>query len=68
VALLQELLLLDRRFTWSNWRDSLMLVRLDRAFVNAELGIMLFNSRLESLPRPVSDHVPLVITVRFAAG
>jgi hypothetical protein len=61
-ALLQELPLLDRRFSWSNRRGSPpTLVCLDHAFVNAEWGHVLFNSRLETVPRPVSDNVPLLI-------
>nr|TKW11035.1 hypothetical protein SEVIR_6G207600v2 [Setaria viridis] len=37
------------------------LMRLDRAFINAAWGSLLFNSILSSLPRPVSDHVPIVV-------
>jgi endonuclease/exonuclease/phosphatase family metal-dependent hydrolase len=62
VALLQELPLLDRLFTWTNHRDAPTLVRLDRAFIYAKWGSALFNSQLETLPRPVSDHVLLLVT------
>ncbi|CAO2150405.1 unnamed protein product [Urochloa humidicola] len=64
---LQELPLLDRRFTWSNMRPIPMLVRLDCAFINAAWGASLFNSTLHSLPRPTSDHVPLLVTASSAA-
>ncbi|CAN6168854.1 unnamed protein product [Urochloa humidicola] len=66
-ALLQELPLLDRRFTWTNRRNNPTLLRLDRAFISEEWGTVLFNSKLESLPRPVSDHVPLVVTASSRA-
>jgi hypothetical protein len=67
-ALLHELPLLDRRFTWSNHRDIPTPVRLYRAFINAEWGSALFNSRLETLPRPISDHVPLLVTTSSSAS
>lgn len=65
--LLQELPLLDRRFTWSNMCASPTLLRLDRAFIIPGWASVLFNSTLESLPRPTSDHVPLLVTAATAA-
>lgn len=61
-ARVQELPLRDRLYTWSSRRDDPTLVHLDRAFINAEWGSVLFNSTLTSLPWPVSDHVPIVVT------
>uniref|UniRef100_A0ACD5ZPY0 Uncharacterized protein n=1 Tax=Avena sativa TaxID=4498 RepID=A0ACD5ZPY0_AVESA len=59
--LLQELPLLDRRFTWTNGRAVPTLVRLDRAFIDPSWQQVLFNSCLRSLVRTTSDHVPLVV-------
>jgi hypothetical protein len=58
---LQELPLLDRRFTWSNNREVSTLVRLDRAFINPLWSDALFNSTLRSLVRNTSDHVSLLV-------
>lgn len=60
-AQLQKLPLSDRQFTWSNRREVPTLVRLDRAFINAAWSSLLSNSILSSLPRLVSDHVPIVV-------
>jgi exonuclease III len=57
-----ELPLLDRLYTWTNKRASPILARLDRAFFNQAWNLALPNSSLGSLPRPTSDHVPLLIT------
>jgi len=65
--LLQELPLLDRCYTWSSQRELPTLVRLDYAFINAAWGAKLFNSTLHSLPRPTSDHVPLLVTASSSA-
>jgi hypothetical protein len=59
---LQDLPLLDRRYTWTNSRDDPTLVRLDRAMINLAWGTRLFNSTLHSLIRTTSDHVPLLLT------
>lgn len=61
--LLQELLLLDRRFTWSNLHDAPTLICLNCTFINVAWGATLYNSTLHSLPRPMSDHVLLLVTV-----
>jgi exonuclease III len=53
---LQELPLLDRRYTWSNNREVPTLVRLDRALINPLWSKALFNSTLRSLVRNTSDH------------
>jgi exonuclease III len=60
--LLQELPLLDRRFTWSNMRDQPTMVRLDRAFINLAWASVLCNTTLASATRVTSDHVPLIVS------
>jgi hypothetical protein len=64
--LLQELPLLDRKYTWSNMRDQPTLVRLDRAFINLPWASALCDSTLCSAVRETSDHVPLVLTATSA--
>ena len=58
-----ELPLLDRRYTWTNNRDSPTLERLDRAFINLAWDAVLPNTTLSSLTRHTSDHVPLLVNV-----
>lgn len=65
--LLHELLLLDRRYTWSNCRNNPTLVHLDRALINTQWGQTLFNSSLTSLVRNTSDHIPLLLTATSTA-
>lgn len=65
--LLDDLPLLDRRFTWSHNRQAPTLVRLDRALINTAWGQQLFNSTLTSLVRQTSDHVPLLLTATSTA-
>uniref|UniRef100_A0A0E0D6M1 Uncharacterized protein n=1 Tax=Oryza meridionalis TaxID=40149 RepID=A0A0E0D6M1_9ORYZ len=59
---LLELPLLDRLFTWTNKRDSPVLARLDRAFINIEWNNSFPMSNLKSLTRTTSDHVPLIVS------
>jgi hypothetical protein len=56
-----ELPLSDRLFTWSNQQENPVLARLDRAFFNSAWNDTIPNLALSSLPRPVSDHHPLVV-------
>jgi hypothetical protein len=56
-----ELPLLDRRFTWTNGQENPVLARLDRAFFNNDWDLVFPDSALTSLPRPTSDHHPLMI-------
>ena len=58
---LLEIPLLDRRYTWTNNQSEPTLVHLDRALVNTNWNVLLPNSSLTALPRPVSDHVPLAL-------
>jgi hypothetical protein len=64
---LQELPLLDHRYTWTNSRDIPTLVQLDRAFINLGWGSRLFNSSLHPLIRTTSDHVPLLLSASSRA-
>jgi hypothetical protein len=56
-----ELPLSDRLYTWSNQQETPVLARLDRAFFNSAWNDGFPNSALSSLPRPISDHHPLVV-------
>lgn len=59
---LQDLPLLERRFTWSNQQDVPILVRLDRALVNVAWTQMFPDSSLSSSTRSTSDHVPICLS------
>ncbi|CAN6236003.1 unnamed protein product [Urochloa humidicola] len=58
-----ELPLLDRLFTWSNKRSNPVLARLDRVFVNNDQCTVFPNTTLTSLPRPTSDHTPILASL-----
>jgi endonuclease/exonuclease/phosphatase family metal-dependent hydrolase len=60
---LLELPLRDRMYTWSNRRDSPVLIRLDRVFVNATWNLLFPASTLTSRARDTSDHVPLAAAI-----
>jgi hypothetical protein len=62
VALL-ELPLTGCRFTWTSKRDDPTLARLDRVFHNVPFGSLFPSSSLRGLPRPTSDHTPLLATL-----
>jgi hypothetical protein len=57
-----ELDLRDRRYTWTNGQEVPVLARLDRAFFNTPWNSTFPTSLLASLPRPTSDHHPLVVS------
>lgn len=59
---LQDLPLLDRRYTWSNQQDAPILVRLDRALVNVAWAQHFPDSALTSSTRSTSDHVPIQLS------
>lgn len=61
---LQDLPLLDRRYTWSNQQDEPILVRLDRALANMAWATKFPDTSLSSLTRTTSDHVPLCLTAQ----
>ncbi|CAN6293304.1 unnamed protein product [Urochloa humidicola] len=56
---LQELPLLDRRFTWSNHQEVPILVKLDRFLVNNAWSVALPNSVVTSASAQTSDHCQL---------
>jgi hypothetical protein len=58
----QELPLLDRRFTWSDHQEDPILVRLDRFFVNIDWSLCLPNSTIASHSAAISDHCQLMLT------
>ncbi len=57
-----DLPILNRSFTWTNGRCSPTLERLDRAFISKDWHLLFPISTLRALPRPRSDHSPLVLT------
>jgi hypothetical protein len=59
---LKELKLQNRKFTWSNERQSSTLVRLDRAFCNTAWDLMFENHVLFALSSSLSDHCPLLLS------
>jgi hypothetical protein len=61
---LMELSLQNRRYTWSNERESPTLVRLDRAFCTAEWEVAFPNFALSALATGASDHCPLILNHR----
>ncbi len=56
-----DLPLLNKAFTWSNGRRLPVLERLDRAFVSSDWLSLFPRSTLRALPRPRSDHSPLLL-------
>jgi exonuclease III len=58
---LMELSLQNRRYTWSNVRESPTLVRLDRAFYTAEWEVAFPNFALSALATGASNHCPLIL-------
>ncbi len=56
-----DLPLLNKAFTWSNGRRPPTLERLDRAFVSLDWHSLFPRSSLRALPRPRSDHSPVLL-------
>lgn len=59
---LLDLPILNKAFTWTNGRGNPTLERLDRAFISNEWLLAFPRSILRALPRPRSDHSPLVLS------
>nr|CAD1831627.1 unnamed protein product [Ananas comosus var. bracteatus] len=57
-----DLPLLNRTYTWSNGRRNPTLERLDRALISQGCHYSFPTSTLRALPRPRSDHTPLVLS------
>lgn len=60
---MSEINLLDRLYTWSNKQTFPILARLDRVFTNNELNSAFPLTQLSSLPKPTSDHTPLLLSL-----
>jgi hypothetical protein len=60
---ISEVDLSDRLYTWSNKQSNPILARLDRVFSNNELNLSFPLATLSSLPRPTSDHTPLLLSL-----
>jgi hypothetical protein len=58
---LHEVPLLGRKFTWSNERESLTLVRLDRVFTTNGWCQLFPDCVLQSSASTTSDHCPLLL-------
>ena len=58
-----EVDLFDRLYTWSNKQPFPILARLDRAFTNNSLNLAFPLTSLSTLPRPTSDHTPLLLSL-----
>jgi hypothetical protein len=65
-ALLQEVELIGRRFTWSNERGRPTLERLDRVLVSVQWLDMYQNHCLKPLSSDCSDHCPLLLILDAA--
>jgi len=58
-----EIKLSDRLYTWSNHQTFPILAHLDWVFANNELNLLFPMSTLSSLPKPTSNHVPLLLSL-----
>jgi len=61
--LIEEVVLSDRLYTWSNKQPFPILAKLDRALTNNELNLIFPLTCLTSLPQPTSDHTPLLLSL-----
>nr|CAD1830240.1 unnamed protein product [Ananas comosus var. bracteatus] len=59
---LVDLPILNKAFTWTNGRGVPTLERQDRAFISTNWVLAFPRSTLCALPRPRSDHTPLVLS------
>ncbi|XP_071680368.1 uncharacterized protein [Lolium perenne] len=59
---LKELKLQNRKYTWSNERETPTLVRLDRAFCKAAWDLGFEHHVLHALSFSLSDHCPLLLS------
>jgi exonuclease III len=62
----KEIPLLGRKYTWSNERQSPILVRLDRAFCCMDWEGIFPDSVLQSSTAGVSDHCPLILGLKVS--
>ena len=61
---LKEIHLQNRRFTWSNERETPTLTKIDRAFVSVDWEIEHPECLLQALSTEYSDHCPLHLTLQ----
>jgi hypothetical protein len=61
---LVEIPLHDLSFTWSNRQREPLLQRLDWFFISQEWSVVYPESRVKTLPRDISDHVPCLISFK----
>ncbi|KAF8687328.1 hypothetical protein HU200_043011 [Digitaria exilis] len=61
---LQELPLLDRRFTWSNHQEVPILAKLDQFLVSTDWSLLLPNSLVTSASSQASDHCQIILTAK----
>lgn len=59
---LKELYMHDRRFTWTNERDSPTMMKIDRVLVSVDWELTFTDCLLQALAMNVSDHVPLLLS------
>ncbi len=59
---LLDVAILNKSFTWTNGRRSPTLERLDRALISRYWHLSFPRSSLRALPRPRSDHTPLLLS------
>nr|CAD1824961.1 unnamed protein product [Ananas comosus var. bracteatus] len=57
-----DLPIMNKSFTWSNGRRNPTLERLDRVLISQDWLLCFPRSTLKALPRPRSDHTPLVLS------
>ena len=58
-----ELPLKGRKFTWSNMQHDPLLEKLDWFFTSATWTVTFPNTMVYPLVKPISDHVPCVISI-----
>jgi hypothetical protein len=56
-----ELELRNRKYTWTNNQENVVIARLDRVFVSTELESVFPLARIKALDRTPSDHNPILI-------
>jgi len=56
-----ELDLRNRKFTWTNNQDNLVMARIDRVFISTDLEAAFPLARVKALDRIPSDHNPLLV-------
>ncbi|KAK8661205.1 hypothetical protein V6N13_052103 [Hibiscus sabdariffa] len=64
-----DLPIMGSKFTWSSLRETPTCCRLDRLLISPEIFSMLSDLSLQTLPKSLSDHNPLILCcVEFKSG